>query len=301
MNTKTVDPITPDTPPPPAAIHLARCATCDFSVRYSPSSNGHGFVLLDSDRALGIGDDGRPICPNGHGEMGIADDRLPIEQAIGQVAEQLNAHQPRLPGIVPAFNYAGAYLELETMSVEADRLHRIWEEDARQAKDSKTQWEEASKRRDKAALEFRRRRLDKGEAVNIPTDIDEPAAPDYAALWDAVNAAGQFLLPGTIEAWSDEERAEVLAWTADQKLDRPTVLGKPHVAPSCYVSETNDGGQTSVEFQLCTQCDERILTITDGVKPYDTGALVGTNCKGKPAKEPARQLPKRGKKKAAKK
>jgi hypothetical protein len=28
-----------------------------------------GFSLVDSDRALGIGDNGRPVCPNGHGEM----------------------------------------------------------------------------------------------------------------------------------------------------------------------------------------------------------------------------------------
>lgn len=292
---------TPDAPPPipDAPTHLARCAECDFAVRYQPSSNGHGFVLIDSDRALGIGDGGRPMCPNGHGEMEIADDRLPIEQAIGQVAEQLQPEQRDLPGIVPPFNFAGAYLELETMSVEADRLHRIWEDDAREAKESKTQWEEASKRRDKAALEFRRRRLAKGEAATEPVAPVVDESGYIADLYGMVKAAGQILLPGTIEAWSYDEREAVAAWSVDTRRERPKVLGTPHVTPNGYTSETHDDGQTSVEFQSCTQCDERILTITDGVEPYDTGALVGTDCKGKPKTEPAR-YPKRGKKKATK-
>ena len=276
--------------------HLVKCTDCDFAVRFRPSASGAGFTLVDSDQALGIGDHGRPTCPNGHGELALADDQLPIEQAINQVAAQLQPEQRRLPGIVPLFNYAGAYLELETMSVEADRLHRIWEDDAREAKESKTQWEEASKRRDKAALEFRRRRLDKGEPLDESSAPAVDAPPDDADLWEAVKAAGQVLLPGTIEAWTDEECTAVSAWTADQNLERPKVLGRPHIAPNGYTSETHDDGQTSVEFQLCTQCDERILTITDGVEPYETSALVGTDCRGK---APARQIQKRGKKKAA--
>jgi hypothetical protein len=71
--------------------HLARCADCDFSVRYQPSSSGAGFTLLDSDAALGIGDNGRPVCPEGHGEMELADDRLPAAEAIAHAAEQLDA------------------------------------------------------------------------------------------------------------------------------------------------------------------------------------------------------------------
>src|SRR5687768_17111158 len=86
-------------------IHLARCPECDFAVRYQPSATGASFLLIDSDQGLGIGEHGRPICPNGHGEMEIADDRLPIEQAIEQTAERLNAAVQRdLPGIVPVFN-----------------------------------------------------------------------------------------------------------------------------------------------------------------------------------------------------
>jgi hypothetical protein len=102
--------------------HLARCADCDYAVRYQPSSSGAGFTLLDSDAALGIGDNGRPICPEGHGEMELADDRLPATEAIAQVAEDIqrgvmsareardrdDAEKQRLPFPAPPFNYEGA-------------------------------------------------------------------------------------------------------------------------------------------------------------------------------------------------
>lgn len=288
---------------PETFAHLGRCAECQFTVRFQLLPSGNGFSREDGgEESLGVGEHGRPLCPSGHGELEIADDQLPAAEAIGQVAEQLKSPEQRhLPGIVPAFNFQGAYLELEVMSVEADRLHRIWEDDAREAKESKTAWEEASKRRDKSALEFRRRRLEKGndgdpeQGATVADDL-----PDTADLWELVTAAGQILLPGTIEAWSDEERAAVRVWAADTTRERPAVLGRPHVAPNGYTSETPDEGQTSVEFQTCTQCDEHILTIMDGVEPYDTGVLVGTDCKGKPKKEPARYPKPRGKKKAGK-
>jgi hypothetical protein len=49
----------------------------------------------------------RPLCPDGHGEMEIADDRLPIEQAITQTAERIDATTQRLPFPSPPFNYEG--------------------------------------------------------------------------------------------------------------------------------------------------------------------------------------------------
>jgi hypothetical protein len=44
--------------------------------------------------------------------MEIADDRLPIEQAIEQAAEQINATTQRLPFPSPPFNYEGALHEI---------------------------------------------------------------------------------------------------------------------------------------------------------------------------------------------
>jgi hypothetical protein len=155
--------------------HLARCASCAFSVRFRPLQSGHGFMLVGSEESLGIGEDGRPTCLNGHGQMEIADDQLPAAEAFALAQEQLNAReapvQGELPGIVPEFNWRGGYLELEEMSVEVDRLQRIHEDDAREAKESKKAWEEASKRRDRAALELRRRRLAKVAAAEPPAQV----------------------------------------------------------------------------------------------------------------------------------
>jgi hypothetical protein len=116
MNTENFTPDAPVAPvmePPPT--HLARCASCDYSVRYRPLASFGGFTLADeTDLLLGIGPNGRPVCPNGHGEMELADDRLPIEQAMEQVAEKL-AEPQRLPYPSPPFNYEGALHEIFEM------------------------------------------------------------------------------------------------------------------------------------------------------------------------------------------
>jgi hypothetical protein len=81
-------------------------------VRVPPEQHRHGFVLVGTEATYGAGENGRPICPDGHGEMEIADDRLPIEQAIEQAAEQINATTQRLPFPSPPFNYEGALHEI---------------------------------------------------------------------------------------------------------------------------------------------------------------------------------------------
>jgi hypothetical protein len=53
-------------------------------------------------------------------------------------------------------------------------------------------------------------------------------------------------------------------------------------------------------YQSCTECGARLLTYKTGddegasFEPYPAGTLVGTDCAG--AKEPARRIPRRGKK-----
>jgi ferredoxin-like protein FixX len=119
MNTETVEPTT-DTATTIATngamVHLARCTECGICVQ------------------LGIGTNGRPVCPNGHGEMELADDRLPIEQAMEQVAEKLTEPQ-RLPYPSPPFNYEGALHEIFEMEqrkrhprIEVQRRRRAPEE-----------------------------------------------------------------------------------------------------------------------------------------------------------------------------
>jgi hypothetical protein len=93
-------------------------------VRYQPLTSGAGFTLLDSDAALGIGDNGRPICPEGHGEMELADDRLPATEAIAHVAEQLDAEKQRLPFPIPAYNYQGVLAALVDKRHEVAKLEK---------------------------------------------------------------------------------------------------------------------------------------------------------------------------------
>lgn len=271
--------------------HLARCAECDFDVRFRSLPSGAGFAIIGTELTLGIGKNGRPICPRGHGEMAIADDQIPAADAIAQVADQLAAAEQQPLFEQPPFNSAGAYLELEGMAVEADRLHRIWEGDAKTAKESKQAAEEASRRHVTASLEFRRRRL-------LKRDVVEDSAPQIATadLWDAVAQAGQILLPGTIEAWSDEERAAVAGWTTMPERERPSVLGTPHIAADTVTSEAAPGDT----FVCCATCGARLSSTPtageDSIKMYPPGAKVGTDC---PGPDVAHHYPERKKRRRA--
>jgi hypothetical protein len=115
MNTETFEPATEPVAQPPLEerpVHLARCIECGHSVPFRPNSTGTGFVLVGTEATYGAGENGRPICPDGHGEMEIADDRLPIEQAMEQAAERIDATTQRLPFPSPPFNYEGALHEI---------------------------------------------------------------------------------------------------------------------------------------------------------------------------------------------
>lgn len=120
MNTETFEPTTEPIAQPPLEerpVHLARCVECGHAVSFRPNSTGTGFVLVGTEATYGAGENGRPICPDGHGEMEIADDRLPIEQAIEQAAAQIDATTQRLPFPSPPFNYEGALHEIFDMEV----------------------------------------------------------------------------------------------------------------------------------------------------------------------------------------
>lgn len=171
-------------------VHIARCAECAMSVRFQHTS-GSGFTLADSsDISFGVGEHGRPVCPNGHGEMGIADETLPAADAFAAAQAQLDADEPTqrtLPGIVPPFNFQGAYLELEAQAVEVQRLLKIYEADAKAAKDSKKTWDDADALFTKMAIEFRRRRSEKVDAAQESTDRVEPEPRLVKCKWDEKN------------------------------------------------------------------------------------------------------------------
>jgi hypothetical protein len=122
--TLELDPAVLSEPPAPDRTdHLARCASCAFTVRFKPLQSGHGFMLVGSEESLGIGEDGRPMCPNGHGQMEIADDQLPAAEAFALAQEQLQDQRPpRLPFPAPPFNYEGALHEIFEKQSEITRL-----------------------------------------------------------------------------------------------------------------------------------------------------------------------------------
>lgn len=150
--------------------HRARCVECGVTVSYVASVTGHGFALFGGgDDSYGVGPNGRPTCPNGHGEMEIADDAIPVADAIDEVTKLQQAQQGDLPGIMPPFNYQGAYLELESKAVEVDELHHEYVNAAEEARDAKKLWDKAAELYTKMALEFQRRRQEK-VSVGEPVD-----------------------------------------------------------------------------------------------------------------------------------
>jgi hypothetical protein len=147
--------------------HLARCADCDYSVRYQPLTSGAGFTLLDSDAALGIGDNGRPICPEGHGEMELADDRLPATEAIAHAAEQirLDAEKQRLPFPIPAYNYQGVLASLVDKRHEVAQLEKRVEGRKEALKAAKDELDAANVQLGRMIDQFEQDEIDRRQAV----------------------------------------------------------------------------------------------------------------------------------------
>jgi hypothetical protein len=122
-----------DDPP----THRAVCMVdrCAIDVTYRLTSSGGGFIVLsvtgtDLDTTFGMGTGGRPICPvDGHGEMTLADETIPAADAFAQVADKLKgAQQVALPGVFPAFNYAGAFNEIVEQAKRVEWLNSEYDE-----------------------------------------------------------------------------------------------------------------------------------------------------------------------------
>lgn len=177
-------------------VHLAKCAECAEAVKFRPSVTGASFFLVDAepDATYGIGEHGRPVCPNGHGEMAIADDALkPVPEAFADAQAMLQRAEAEargggapvqgdLPGILPQFNYQGCYLELEEKAAEVDRLHEEYLEAKEVASDAKKAWDRAAELFTKMALEFKRRRQAKGDP-GAPALADPPTRA-LGCTWD---------------------------------------------------------------------------------------------------------------------
>jgi len=188
---EALDDITSDTPtvehPNDRPAHLARCAECTTEVQFKPSITGSSFTLVEGlDQTFGVGPNGRPICPHGHGEMAIADDQSDQFQsahdAFTEAADRLaDAVQRDLPGVVPPFNYAGAFGEIVDQARQVEALKSDYDEKKQDAADAKKSLDKAAELLMKMTLEFERRRLAKDPSDEAPTF----AAPSQPCAWKA--------------------------------------------------------------------------------------------------------------------
>lgn len=297
---------TDDVPPAEPIVHLAQCAECGYRVAYEPMPSGAGFRLRDSAESLGIGEHGRPLCPRGHGELAIADDAIPAEEAIGQVAEQLRtpAQQPLFEP--PPFNAANALQEIFDKRHEIAVFEGEYEDAAAEAKKAREardearallgkmidRFEQESKTR---AAEIARRR----EASEQPelAPVEEAAGdgapapdPELELLEELEQAAGVLFTLARLRALSQEEANELAAWSADaarhpEERDRwfnarPRALSGMHIAASEIHSEATPGDT----YQCCAVCGARLVSEATGgvvdLNPYPSGTLVGEDCPG---------------------
>lgn len=316
--------------------HVARCEECPGDMTFRPTSSGNGFMILaingfDSEATFSVGDNGRPVCPNGHGEMALADEQLPsAHDAITEAAQRLQgAKQASLPGVFPAFNYQGAYLELEAQAERVARLKETAKEDAETARESKKAWEKAAELLTTMALQFEQRRREKSEPPTseqsenaggsiVPCLFEQrhpqvpcPLCAGTSEMFDSSQIFGRDTESHVVQAlaeiesqacnevserleeianmrvaqtivrgWTEDERAAVVAWLdasengAEPQPPRPAALGTMHVAGKI----TEEG-----EDQTCTQCDQILIAGSDA-NYYEEGTLVGTDCKGQPAR-----------------
>lgn len=323
-------------------VHVAWCGECGVSVTYRPLASGNGFEVLGIERAprdttFGVGPNGRPECPHGDGEMMDADDRLPADQAIRQVAEMTGEpEQMTLPGARAPFNYEGAYLQLAGLAVDADAAHKRWEAAAEHAKDLKKVWERLAEKYQLAGLELERWRKDKGAAPapdvercrfeqlhpGIPCPISHEGidadvlaseshgidanhvlvrkeAEETIELLKAIPHVG-FTVDNLI-AMDLETRSILEAWVRDY-VDHPDrrdelMTELPRPIDTAHKAGPYNTADPSTPEQLCRECGAVLFTVTENEPALFEGTFVGTGCEGK-AKETGNRYPKRGGKKA---
>lgn len=203
------DPVANDTP-----VHLAKCAICITGVTYRLSASGAGIIVvdrfeMDPTETIGIGPNGIPICPYGHGEMRLEDEKtLPIGDALAQVAGE---SQPALFELSKPFNFEDAWIAVAEKAEEVKTIAGIYERDAATAKQSKKDLEaaESTLRAMIATLDDRRRQKAR-EAAQRAEDADS-----LESLAARATAAGKVVDVASLRALTVDERAALEAEIAE--------------------------------------------------------------------------------------
>jgi hypothetical protein len=197
MNAETHEPLTSTpldtTPADDRPVHLAKCDECGHTVRFRPSATGAGFVLVDAgDATYGVGEAGRPICPDGHGEMAVADDQLkPAAEAFAEVAARQAVSEPvqrTLPGVGSVFNYSGCMNELEDQALLVRVLEDEQKEAARAATDAQKRLKDAKDKLVAMTLTFRDRRRAKEAPGPDPKETGARSPRLVKCTWEALHA-----------------------------------------------------------------------------------------------------------------
>lgn len=173
-------------------IHLAKCSECASAVKYQPTTSGTSFTVVEGEGTYGIGENGRPLCPNGHGEMAIADDQLkPVPEAFADAQAMLLAAeggptQASLPGVFPPFNFEGAFKEIVDQARNVERLKADYDDAKEEAASAKKALDKAAELLMSMTLEFERRRRDKtAEPPSAPPV--EPSPRLVKCTWEAAH------------------------------------------------------------------------------------------------------------------
>lgn len=156
------------------------CADCGVGVIIERMPRGAAFAVVDVmgvpiDTGFGIGPHRNPLCPAGHGEM-LAD-AVDVENDPADPGELPPPTQAELFDRTLPFNYEGAYLEVERLTVMVDEFASIADEDKKRAASSRKTWEAAALRLHTATLELRQRRLAKSRQPVPPDDPPIAEAP----------------------------------------------------------------------------------------------------------------------------
>jgi hypothetical protein len=205
------------TPEAQATPHLARCGACDVSVTFTPSASGAGFTVLERsgagvgiDTTFGIGDNGKPICPNGHGEMSLADEGMSAAEAFTQAKAKVDAAtQQALFDTSKPFNFEGAWRDVASQSLAVGELARIHKEDAERAKQSKKELEEGESLLRKMITTYDARRIEKERREQAAeSNPDERMCLRINALSLPCDVA-------SMRALSTDDRMTVESWLID--------------------------------------------------------------------------------------
>jgi hypothetical protein len=242
-------------------VHRAKCVECAHAVDFRSMASGRSFILVDPspDAVYGVGESGRPICPNGHGEMALADDQFkPAADAFAEAAARLEeAQQASLPGVFPTFDFAAVFKEIVEQAQCVERLKADYDEAKQEAADAKKALDKSAELLMRITLEFERRRKEKAAG---PNDASFAAPSAIQCVWDQQHPEdpcplcamgnGQAFFAGLtiapIHAQAHADQVIEYRTTLDVQATLDALDGHVHDLPAAIVAEWSPEDRAAV-------------------------------------------------------